>query len=209
MPPNIPAAPGNATGRIAFEIIGGNGEYPGMYDLEAQLREHLHRQPALGAEVYVGAGAVLIGHVTIGDHSSVWPNVVLRADINAVTIGHHTNLQDGAIAHVADPYPCVVGNYVTVGHRALLHACVIGDEVLVGMGSTVMDGAVVGDQCIIGAGALVTMGTQIPAGSLVMGAPARVVRPLKDEERASLRRMADKYTRLAAHYLAMRSSQKV
>ena len=127
-----------------------------MYDLQQQLDEHLTREPKFGAGVYLAPGAVLVGDVTLGDASSVWPNAVLRADINAIVVGHHSNLQDGVVLHVADAFPCVVGNYVTVGHRAILHACSVGNEVLVGMGSTLLDGAVIGEQCLIGACSLIT-----------------------------------------------------
>jgi len=180
------------------------GNIRAMLQLREQLEEHLGRQPKVGEGVYLGQGVVLVGNVTLGDHSSVWPNAVLRADINAIIVGHHTNIQDGSVLHVADPYPCVVGNYVTVGHGAILHACTVGDESLVGMGATVLDGAVVGEQCLIGARALVTQETRIPPGSLVLGAPAKVVRPLTPAERAALRASAEKYVQVTAHYLSRR-----
>jgi carbonic anhydrase/acetyltransferase-like protein (isoleucine patch superfamily) len=125
---------------------------------------------------------------------------VLRGDINRVVIGHHTNIQDLTLCHVSDHFACVVGNYVTVGHRAILHACTIGDEVLVGMGAIVMDGAVIGEQSILGAGALVTKGMQVPAGSLVYGAPAKVVSALGAKERGEIRAWAEKYCRVAGNY---------
>ena len=149
----------------------------------------------------MAAGAVILGDVTLGDYSSVWCNAVLRGDINRVVIGHHTNIQDGAILHLTDDFPCTVGNYVTVGHGAILHACAIGDEVLVGMGSTILDGAVIGEQSLIGARALVTPGTEIPPGSFVLGAPAKIVRQLTSDERANLKSWAEKYVAYAAYYL--------
>ena len=119
-----------------------------------------------------------------------------------MVIGHHTNIQDLSLCHVADELACVIGNYVTVGHRAILHACMVHDEVLVGMGAIVMDGVVVGEQSIIGAGALVTKGLQVPAGSLVYGSPARVISRLGEKERGEIRHWAEKYCRVAAGYLA-------
>src|SRR5690348_2651547 len=158
--------------------------------LEQQLDRFLRKKPVLGQGVYISTGAVVLGDVTIGDYSSVWYNAVLRGDINRIVIGHHTNIQDNSVIHLADDYPCIVGNYVTVGHKAILHACTVGDEVLVGMNATVLDGAVVGEQSLIGAGALVTPRTQIPAGSLVLGSPSKVVRQLSVEERDNLKSWA-------------------
>ena len=180
-----------------------------MQELEKQLAEHLGRQPQLGAGVYLAPGAVLIGDVRLGDHASVWPNAVIRADINAIAVGHHSNIQDGVVLHVADQHRCVVGNYVTVGHRAILHACSVGDETLVGMGATILDGAEIGEQCLIGAGALITQGAKIPPGSLVLGAPAKVARALSAEDRSALKAYAEKYVRVAEYYLALRDRQKV
>ncbi|MCG3148848.1 MAG: Protein YrdA [Verrucomicrobiae bacterium] len=166
------------------------------------IHSYQNKQPQLGQGVYRATGAQLIGDVTVGDHSSIWFNTVLRGDINRVVIGHHTNVQDLALCHVADHFACEVGNYVTVGHRAILHACTVGDEVLVGMGAIVMDGVVVGAQSIIGAGALVTKGMQIPAGSLVYGSPAKVISQLGAKERGEIKGWAEKYCRVAGNYLA-------
>ena len=172
-----------------------------MDKLEQQLDTHLLRNPKLGRGVYIARGAVVIGDVTLGAHSSVWYNAVLRGDINRIVVGHHSNIQDNAVLHLADDYPCILGNWVTVGHSAIVHACKIGDETLVGMGAVVLDGAVVGRQCLIGAKALVTQGTKIPAGSLVLGAPAKVVRKLSPEERAGLKWWSEKYVCNAAYCL--------
>src|SRR6266446_4493704 len=154
-----------------------------MNKLEQQFETFLRKTPSLGNGVYIAKGAVVLGDVSIGDHSSVWYNAVVRGDINRIAIGHHSNIQDNAVLHLADDFPCVLGNYVTVGHGAIVHACTVGDEVLVGMGSTIMDGAVIGEQSVIGAGAVVTQGTKVPPGSLVLGTPARIVRELSQEER--------------------------
>lgn len=173
-------------------------------DLEKQFATFLHKKPTLGRDVYIAQGAVVLGDVTLGDYSSVWYNAVARGDINRIAIGHHSNIQDNSVLHLADDFPCILGNYVTVGHGAILHACTIGNEVLVGMGSTVLDGAVVGDQCLIGARALITPGVQIPPGSMVLGAPAKVVRQLTPQERAKLKGWADKYVRYAGYCLKHR-----
>src|SRR4051794_34867160 len=171
-----------------------------MKKLGKQMEQFLRKEPAIGKGVFMAPGAVVLGNVTLGDHSSVWFNAVLRGDINSIVVGHHTNVQDNAVLHLADDYGCVVGNYVTIGHSAIVHACAIGDAVLVGMGSTILDGAVIGEQSLIGANALVTQGTRIPAGSLVLGSPAKVVRQLTAEERRKLKGMAEKYVELASHY---------
>jgi gamma-carbonic anhydrase len=175
-----------------------------MARLEQQLDRFLRKKPKLGRDVYLATGAVVLGDVTLGKHSSVWYNAVLRGDINRIVVGHHTNIQDNAVLHLADEFPCRVGNYVTVGHSAVVHACTIGDEVLVGMGAIILDGAVVGDQCIIGAKALVTQGTKIPPGSLVLGAPAKVARALSRAERRGLKAWAQKYVDNAAYCLKHR-----
>ena len=172
-----------------------------MDSLQTQLDTFLGKQPTVGAGVYIARGAQVIGDVTLGDHSSVWFNAVLRGDINFIRVGHHSNVQDNSVLHLADKYPCILGNYVTVGHSAVVHACTIEDEVLVGMGAVVLDGAVVGAQSLIGARSLVTQGTQIPPGSLVLGSPAKVVRQLTEKERAGLKGMAEKYVKVAAYYL--------
>jgi carbonic anhydrase/acetyltransferase-like protein (isoleucine patch superfamily) len=166
-----------------------------------QLETFLRRKPTLGSAVYIARGAVVVGDVTLGDHVSIWYNAVLRGDINRIVVGEGTNIQDNAVLHLADDFPCLVGRYVTVGHAAVVHACTVGDEVLVGMGATILDGAVVGAQSIVGAHSLVPQHMVIPPGSLVLGSPARVKRALTEAERASLRDLADKYVANAAYCL--------
>jgi gamma-carbonic anhydrase len=172
-----------------------------MDKLLQQFQTFLRKKPTLGKNVYIAKGAVVFGDVTIGDHSSIWYNAVLRGDINRIVVGQHTNIQDNSVLHLADDFPCIVGNYVTVGHSAIIHACAIGDEVLVGMGATILDGATIGDQCLIGANALITVGTKIPPGCLVLGSPAKVVRKLTSKERAKLKTWAHKYVRYAGYCL--------
>lgn len=168
---------------------------------EAQLHRHLRKQPTLGKNVYIAKTAVVLGDVTLGDHSSIWYGAVLRGDIHRIEIGHHTNIQDLAVVHLADEFPCLIGNWVTVGHSAIVHACTVGDETLVGMGACLLDGAVIGRQCLIGARTLITPGTRIPDGSMVLGAPGKVVRVLSDEERGRLKDWAEKYVHNAAYCL--------
>ena len=172
-----------------------------MAELDPQLDRFLRRRPALGKGVFIAKTAVVIGDVTLGAHSSVWYGAVLRGDINRIVVGHHSNVQDNAVLHLADQLPCTLGNWVTVGHAAVVHACTVGDEVLVGMGAVILDGAVIGKQSIVGAKALVTQGAKIPPGSLVLGAPAKVVRQLSKEERAGLKWWARKYVDNGAYCL--------
>ena len=164
-----------------------------MSQLHGQLDRHLRKTPSLGRDVYLASTAVVLGDVTLGDQSSVWYNAVLRGDINRIVIGPGSNVQDNAVVHLADDYGCLVGAYVTIGHSAIVHACTVGDECLIGMGATILDGAEIGDQCIVGANALVKQGMTVPAGSMVLGSPAKVVRALSDTERRSLKSWAVKY----------------
>ena len=160
-------------------------------------------QPALGADVFIAQGAVVLGAVEMGDHSSAWYGAVLRGDINRIVVGAQSNVQDGSVLHVSDDFPCVLGERVTVGHRAVVHACTVGDEVLVGMGAIILDGAQIGPRSTIAAGALVTKNIVIPEGSLVVGSPARVVRTLSREEQTANGRLALKYVEVSRRYLAL------
>jgi gamma-carbonic anhydrase len=169
--------------------------------LDEQLDAFLRKQPVLGKNVYIARGAVVVGDVTLGDGASVWYNAVLRGDINRIVVGVGSNIQDNSVLHLADDYPCIVGDYVTVGHSAIVHACTIGNECLIGMGAVILDGAELGEQCLVGAKALVTQNCKIPPGSLVLGAPAKVVRPLTLEERGGLKYWAEKYVANAAYCL--------
>ena len=149
-----------------------------------RLKTYWSKQPVVAENAYITSRAVVIGDVTIGEESSIWYGAVLRGDINRIEVGHHSNVQDNAVVHLADDFPCLIGNYVTIGHAAILHACTIEDECLIGMGATVLDGAIIGSQSIVGANALVTMGTVVPPGSLVLGSPAKVVKALSEKEQA-------------------------
>ena len=160
----------------------------------------LHESPKVAESAFIAPGVVISGAVQIAEEASIWYGSVLRADIERIRIGRGSNLQDGTIVHLASDRGTVVGDYVTCGHRCLLHACEIGDEVLVGMGAIVMDGAQVGRRSIIGAGSLITRGQIIPPGSLVMGAPAKVIRSLSEEEQSGIRQWAEKYIQVAKEH---------
>jgi carbonic anhydrase/acetyltransferase-like protein (isoleucine patch superfamily) len=172
-----------------------------MNQLLSQFDKYLRKQPVLGQGVYIAQTGIVLGDVTLGDYSSVWYHAVLRGDINRIVVGHHSNIQDNAVLHLADDFPCLVGNYVTIGHSAIVHACTVGDECLVGMGATILDGAVIGEQSIIGANALVTQHMTVPPGSMVLGSPAKVVRALTPEQRAGLKYWAEKYVHNGAYCL--------
>jgi len=163
----------------------------------SSLIEYCGKRPRLATDVFVADGARLIGDVEVGADSSIWFNAVLRGDIQPVVIGHHTNIQDNAVCHVDYNARCVVGDYVTVGHSAILHGCTIADEVLIGLGAVVMTGVVIGAQCIVGAAALLTEGLNVPAGSLVYGSPAKVVSRLAEQERSKIKGWAEEYCELA------------
>lgn len=165
-----------------------------------RIEQFLDQDPSIDESAYIASGAVVIGAVTLAKNSSVWHNAVLRGDINTIEIGEGSNVQDGTVVHLADDYGVKVGKYVTIGHNAMIHACEIGDECLIGMAATVLDGAVIGAQSIVGAGALVTKGTKVPEGSLVLGSPAKVVRALSDEERSNLKGMAEKYVTVSREH---------
>ncbi len=153
------------------------------------------KKPNLHENVYVAEGARVVGDVTMGEYSSVWYNCVVRADVNKVVMGRYVNIQDGSVVHEADDHPTIIGDFVTVGHSATVHACTIEDHCLIGMGSTVLDGAVIGRGSIIAAGALVTPGTKVPPFSLVAGVPGKVVKKLS-EDLSAIHAQAIKYKTL-------------
>ena len=154
------------------------------------------KTPRLGSRVLVADGAVLVGDVELGDDSSVFYNAVLRGDLAPICIGKRTNIQDNVTVHVSTGMGVVVGDEVTVGHNAVLHACTIDDNVMVGMGAIVMDGAHIKKNCIVGAGAIVTQGREFPENSLVLGAPAHVVRELTTEELEGVRGGVERYVEI-------------
>jgi carbonic anhydrase/acetyltransferase-like protein (isoleucine patch superfamily) len=171
------------------------------HSVNQRLEKYLIQTPTIAEGVYIAKSAVVLGAVTLGKQSSVWYNAVLRGDIHEIVVGRGSNIQDNAVLHLADDFGCYIGNYVTVGHSAVVHACRVGDETLVGMGATILDGVVVGRQCIVGANALVKQGQEIPDGSMAVGNPARVIRKLTAEERAGLKGWATKYVSNASYCL--------
>ena len=158
--------------------------------------------PNIHPSAFIAASADVIGRVTLHEETSIWYHATLRGDIHEIIIGPHSNIQDNAVIHLADDFGCYVGEFVTVGHSAILHACTVKDECLIGMGAIVLDGAVIGERTIIGAGALVTGGTVIPPGSLVLGSPGKVVKTLSLDEQTKIKYWAEKYVRGSRMYLA-------
>lgn len=159
-------------------------------------------EPRIHPDTFVADSAAVMGNVSVGKKSSLWFNAVLRADINSITIGEACSVQEGAVLHVALDQPLIIGDYVTVGHGAVLHGCTIGDNVLIGMKAVVLDGAVVGEGSIIGAGAVVKEGMVIPPRSLAVGLPAKIVKALDDKAVLGLRTHALNYVKLWEEFYA-------
>ncbi|WHX47357.1 gamma carbonic anhydrase family protein [Paenibacillus woosongensis] len=157
------------------------------------LLNYRGKRPALDASVFIAEGAKLIGDVTVGKDSSVWFNAVLRGDLAEIRIGERTNLQDGVIGHVNTGQPLIVENDVSVGHAAIIHGCHIGRGTLIGMGAIILNGAAIGEYALIGAGSLVTENTVIPAYTLALGSPARVVRELTEADLQRMKLTTDSY----------------
>lgn len=158
--------------------------------------------PQVHESAFVAASADIIGRVTLGEESSIWYNATLRGDINQIVVGPRSNVQDNAVIHLSDDFGTYLGEYVTVGHGAIVHAATVKDEVLIGMGSCILDGVEIGERSIIGANALVTGGTIIPPGSLVVGSPARVVKTLDLKDQAQVKHWAQKYVIQSRKYMA-------
>jgi carbonic anhydrase/acetyltransferase-like protein (isoleucine patch superfamily) len=164
-----------------------------IYDLGKQQAE-------VAADAFIAPTATLIGDVSLQPDSSIWFGAVLRGDIEQITIGRGSNIQDGSVCHTDPNNPCTVGDFVTVGHMAMLHGCEIGDGSLIGIGATLMNGSSVGKNCIVGAHALVTEGKKFPDNVVIMGAPAKVVRDITAEDRVALRANAERYVERAKRY---------
>ena len=156
--------------------------------------------PKLAEGAWAAPSADLIGDVRLGPRASVWFGAVIRADNTPILVGADSNIQDGAIGHSDPGAPLTIGARVTVGHQAILHGCTIADDCLIGMGARILNGALLGTECLVGAGALITEGKRFEPGSLIVGAPARVIRPLTAEEKAAIRVSAALYADKAAHY---------
>ena len=156
--------------------------------------KRLKKGLTLGNNVFIAEDAKVMGDCTIGDDSSIWYNVTVRADVEKIVIGKCSNIQDGTVIHVTkDKYPTILGDYVTVGHNATLHGCTIKDNVLIGIGAIILDNSLIGENSIVAAGALVTPGKEFPPGSMIMGSPAKVARQLTKEEIEGIRNYADRY----------------
>jgi carbonic anhydrase/acetyltransferase-like protein (isoleucine patch superfamily) len=167
------------------------------------IRSFSNKTPVLGEQCFVAETAVIIGDVEVGARSSVWYGVVLRGDVHHIRIGEEVSVQDNTVVHVTSgQHPTIVGDRVTIGHSVVLHGCTVSDQCLIGMGAIIMDRAVIGKNCVVGAGALVTPGTEIPDGHLALGSPAKVSRPLTEEELRWVSSSAKHYVDLAARYLA-------
>ncbi len=171
------------------------------------IRNFRDKQPQLAHGVFVHDLALIVGDVTIGADSSLWPGVVARGDVHSIRIGERTNIQDGTVLHVTqaeqegdEGFPLIIGNEVTVGHRAVVHGCTVGNRVLIGIGAIVLDGATIEDEVVVGAGSVVAPGKHLESGYLYLGAPARRARPLSEEERAGLDTGSRHYVELKEHY---------
>ncbi|WP_028241117.1 gamma carbonic anhydrase family protein [Stutzerimonas azotifigens] len=172
------------------------------------IRSYQDTTPRLAQRVFVDASAVVIGDVELGEDSSVWPLTVIRGDMHRIRIGKRTSIQDGSVLHIThagpfnpEGFPLVIGDEVTVGHKVMLHGCTLGNRILVGMGSIVMDGAVVEDEVIIGAGSLVPPGKRLESGYLYVGSPVKQARPLTDKERSFFSYTAGNYVKLKNQHL--------
>jgi gamma-carbonic anhydrase len=159
-------------------------------------------KPTIPSSCFIEETGIVIGDVVLGENCSVWFHAVIRGDVNYIRLGHRTNVQDLCMLHVThDTHPLIIGNEVTIGHSVVLHGCTIKDRVLIGMGAIVMDGAVIGEDSVVGAGALITEGTIVPPKSLVLGSPAKVKRPVTENEVTWIRESADNYVNYAGQYL--------
>lgn len=173
------------------------------------IRSYKGITPTYDNSVYIDESSVLVGDITLGKDSSVWPLVAARGDVNYIRIGERTNIQDGSVLHLTrasksnpDGYPLIIGDDVTVGHKVMLHGCQLGSRILVGMGAIVMDNAIVEDDVIIGGGSLVPPNKRLESGYLYVGSPVKQARPLTEQERAFLKISADNYVQLKDEYLA-------
>ena len=160
------------------------------------------RAPEVAPSAYIAEQATLIGRVVVGDRASFWPGASARGDNETITLGSDSNVQEGAVLHADPGFPLTIGERVTVGHQAMLHGCTVGDGSLVGIQAVVMNGATIGRSCLVGAGAIVTEGKSFPDRSLIIGAPAKLARPLTDHEVAGLDRAAAGYVERAANFRA-------
>lgn len=177
--------------------------------MSSVLRSYKGLFPTVGERVYLDPSSVLVGDITLGNDVSIWPLVAARGDVNHICIGNRTNIQDGSVLHVTHKnkenpvgHPLLIGDDVTIGHKVMLHGCTIGNKVLVGMGTIVLDGAVIEDEVMVGAGSLVPPGKRLVSGYLYVGSPVKQARPLKESERAFLKKSSDNYVVTKNEYIA-------
>ena len=173
------------------------------------ILRYRNKAPTIDKTSFIAENATLIGEVYIGKYSSIWFSAVLRGDINYISIGDYTSVQDGAVIHVTKTLSSKVGNYVTIGHGAMLHGCIVDDLVLIGSGANVLDEVTIGKNSIIAAGAVITPRTVIPANSMVMGVPGKVVRTISPEEVSFLREHAEEYVQLMKSYQESNFKNKI
>ncbi len=167
------------------------------------LHPYLQWVPELGVGVYIAPGAQVVGRAMMGNHVSIWHNSVVRADVNFIRIGENTNVQDLSMLHVTEHNALTIGKNVSIGHSVVMHGCTIGDSCLIGMGAIILDGAVIGPHCVVAAGTLVPPGKSYPAGSMIMGRPAQVIRPLTPEEITKYGQHYRSYLAYKEQYLSM------
>lgn len=174
----------------------------------SSIRSYKGISPQIGQRVYIDSSSVLVGDIVLGDDSSIWPLVAARGDVNHIHIGQRSNIQDGSVLHVThkntekpDGFPLIIGDDVTIGHKVMLHGCVIHDRVLIGMGAIVLDGVVVESEVMVGAGSLVPPNKVLVSGYLYVGSPVKQIRPLTDKERAFLLKSSDNYVQNKNDYL--------
>ena len=164
------------------------------------VKDYQGIKPNIDKTVFIAESADIIGKVNIEKNANIWYNTVIRADEQSITIGENTNIQDGCVVHVGNDIPTVIGKNVTIGHKALIHGCTIGNNTLIGMSSIVLDGSKVGEYTLLGAGSLVPPGKEIPSGVLAMGSPAKIIRELSDIEKENIVKSALKYIETANNH---------
>jgi carbonic anhydrase/acetyltransferase-like protein (isoleucine patch superfamily) len=162
--------------------------------------QYKNYSPKIANNTFIAPNSSVIGRCTIGENVSVWFNAVIRADVNEIVIGNNVNIQDGSVLHCDHDHAVEIADNVTIGHNAIIHGCTIGNNCIIGMGTTILDGASIGENCIVGANALVTSGKHIPGGSLIIGSPAKVVRALSDDEIDGIKKSIAGYVALSKEY---------
>ena len=175
-----------------------------------KVLQRLKKGPTVGKDVFIASNAAVFGDVTLKDSASVWYNCLLRGDVDRIELGCSSNIQDGSVVHTTkDKYPVIIGDYTTIGHGVCLHGCVIGNNVLVGIGAIILDNVVIGSNCIVAAGTLIPPGKTFPDGSFIMGHPAKLVKQLTEEDILSVRANAERYVEYKNLYLKYAKELKI